>query len=120
MYKPAKIEKLWIFRIPIYGYRVNVVVSTDIEKSVKKHGFDTDMTGTKAIHFVIKDQPVSWIFLPADSGINEIVHEGTHVVQRIIHWIGAKYDDREFVAYLMAHVIQGVYEFHEHAKNVLK
>jgi len=119
----SKLDKTYIFRLPIYGYKVEITVSRDIVKSIRKariNASDEALAGTDAVHFPVTNESISLLFLPLNADINTIAHESTHITQRIIEWIGAGYKDKEFVAYLMAHVFQGIYEFHQKAKNFLE
>jgi len=118
----SKLDKSYIFKLPIYGYMIKITVSRDIKESVKNDRIicDLDLETTSAIHFPVANDALSLLYLPLDATINDIAHEGCHVAQRIIEWIGAGYKDKEFVAYLYGHVVQGLYGFHQKAKKYLE
>jgi hypothetical protein len=119
------IEKRYEQQLPIYGYTVHVVVSTNINKSRIKRdkvigrGWEEDYT-TRALHSGISDKPVSYIFMPANARVGEIVHESVHACQRIVEWIGATYRDPELIAYLIGYVTEGVYQFVGHFNKIYK
>lgn len=118
-------EKTYTQELPIYGYILKVVVSTDVNQSRIKRNkqfrreWVNDPT-TRALFTPFENAPLGYIFVPNDATVMEIAHEATHACQRIIAWIGAGYSDTEFVAYLFGYVIDGVYNFVEHFKNYHK
>lgn len=116
-------HKKWKFRLNMFGYIIYVIATNDMKKSLHKEKFtglsDNDIKTTAAWHFPVKDEGKSFVFLNLNTDINEIVHESTHVMQSIVEWIGAAYKEREFIAYLMAHITQGIYEFLESCKKSL-
>lgn len=116
-------HKKWKFNLTMFGYIIYVIATDNMKKSLEKEKFtgltDEDIKSSAAWHFPVRDQGKSFVFLNLNSDINEIVHESTHVMQSIVEWIGAAYKEREFIAYLMAHITQGIYEFLESCKKSL-
>ena len=118
-------EKVYTQELPIYGYTLKVVVSTDINQSRMKRSkqfkreWEYDPT-TRALFTPFDNAPLGYLFIPHDATIGEISHESTHAGQRIMQWIGAGYTDLEFVAYLFGYITDGVYDFVQHFKNYHK
>lgn len=104
-----------------FGYVMTVVVTTNIPEAVKKAKITglskEELEGGSAWTFTDKQNGKCFLFFNPDAKINEIAHESSHVLQNVVTYIGAGYQEREFIAYLYGHIVQIVYEFIEYCKN---
>ena len=111
--KKKFIERIWVLEIPLYGYNVTIHVTNDFAKCVKNHEYQImhDVDEARALHIRNDSEPESVLMFGLDATINDISHECMHVTQKMVDWLSLRYDDREAIAYLNAHITQGVYEF---------
>jgi len=98
------------YNLPIEMFRhmLHVHVSNDPLESYKR--YITNGTRTepiRAVHVVMPNNH-SVLFLPFDIEPGEISHECYHVVHHIMTTIGAGYREEEFVAYLLAYIVEKV------------
>lgn len=111
--------------LPIYGYRIYVSVTDNLSKALEKKKITyPDIVQTRALHFAEKDVATSHLLFQTFANISDIAHESIHAMQRIITWISAGYQDREFVAYLGGYIIENVadivYHWQDDYKEIIK
>lgn len=118
--RSMKIFKEYKTRVPFppYGYRIYLVLSSDIRQSAKllkkRHDIDIsdDMMSPQMGAFnTYKDgKNFSVVVLPIDATVREIVHECHHAVRRMFKFLHATEED-ELFAYTLDYLVGEVYDF---------
>lgn len=104
--------KSWHF--PVFNnYEIKVVSSNDVKRAVKKFEHtrsvsDEDVEDTLALHFWVKDEDISYVFIPHKVKISAVVHECYHAIRRMLNVFGVDVDDNEIVAYHLGYLVQQI------------
>lgn len=106
-------EKNSIIYFPMYGYKINVVITSDILYSRNKRHVEIgeifkDKHSPLGLHSYHPEYGVSFLFLNPDTGIGTVAHECNHAVYRMFRWIGAEDVDEEIVSYTLGYIVQEV------------
>ena len=104
--------KSWHFPV-FHNYEIKVVSSSNIKKAVKKFEHTKnisaeDLEDSHALHFWVKDEDMSYIFLPHKTTISATVHEAYHAIRRMLNVFGVDVDDNEIVAYHLGYMVQEI------------
>src|SRR5258708_40343959 len=87
--------KSWHF--PVFNdYEIKVVSSNDVKKAVKKFKHTKnveDIEDVSALHFWVKDEDLSYIFIPHKAKISFVVHEAYHAIRRMLNVFDVDVDD---------------------------
>jgi hypothetical protein len=89
---------------------VNLVLTTDVEKSTLKIDPKYDGGATGALWIFNPTTQDAHIILPFRPDMGMIAHECWHCVRRLLRYIGAELDN-EVVAYHLGYAVNVVYEF---------
>lgn len=108
------IEHKTFIPIPIYNYRIYVVVTNDVSRSLTKWYSkigqeNTDDTGA-AFHLYLHGTPECTLILPRRADIGTVVHECWHAVHRMFKWVDIPVEN-ETVAYTLGYVCGEVGRF---------
>lgn len=94
----------------VYGYRVHIVFTNDLQASRNKIntliGGKCDVDGAAAIH--ASNGNVSHIFFKWDATPEQIAHESWHCIRRLMEYIGATLEN-EIVAYHIGHLVGAIH-----------
>lgn len=108
------IEKTKTITILPFYYRLYLVLTSDVTES---RILREDILGpypnripAAALHDALMSEPASWIFLPFEADISDVVHEVSHCIWQIMDYIGAKHED-EIMAYYMGWLTHQVCKF---------
>ena len=97
-------------RIPIYDRGMIISVTKNINKSLKKFGFD-DNEGEVVEGTVVEDDNGNiHVFIGPDANINVICHEAFHVTRNVLESAGLELSDssEEAFAYLNGWVAEKI------------
>ncbi len=99
------IEKKLKIAFPVFGYKLNVVITNSIDISrnkinskvgVAKSNFE-DCVG---LHSHKETEPEAFIFITPFSTPGTIAHESSHAVYRMFEFYGLDFDDENFAYHL--------------------
>lgn len=90
------------------GYVIHFIFTNNIQKAWLSR-FNTDTKGAKMLAdaaglHTAKDSH-SYVILPWDVGVKDMVHECWHAVHAMLDWAGIPLDNNELVAYTLGFVI---------------
>lgn len=100
-------------KFPVLGeYRVRVVVTSDLKKSLEQHGIPADADDNSTYAMAVHEDGTGYsaIFLPYGANISSVVHESWHVIRRMMEYLGIELDN-ETVAYHLGYLTEKVYNF---------
>jgi hypothetical protein len=111
---------------PVFGYRVGVVFSTNVPRTVQQYfsNFD-DSADTEACHCPCKNEGKAMLFMPFAVEPGTIAHECYHAVRRMLSYedVGL-YEvddesriDNETVAYHLGYLVKHVIAFQKIANK---
>src|SRR5271165_4378844 len=97
-----------------FEYEVNIVITNSIEGSYIKRekifGEKFESDGCIALHVWVRDEAISYIFLPYEADAGYIAHESFHCAWKIMEFIGARYEN-EIMAYTVGHITHQIDQF---------
>lgn len=97
-----------------FGYRVEIVYTTDIHGSGSKRGADIPERAY-ACHMDY-ESPRSTLLLPLDCDAGTVAHECYHCIYRVMERIGADHEN-EIMAYHIGDLVQVVHNFEPVARK---
>jgi hypothetical protein len=97
--------------IPIYGGRVRVHVTDDMEKTLDEVGYSSDLFCDACVLYSTDDSAYDLILKRGSVQHGLIAHECFHLTMRIMRGVNKKYDieNDEPEAYLMQFLVTEVY-----------
>lgn len=105
--RPQLKETVRTVIIQPYGYRLRIVVTTDLQQTIEKRHLNVP-PNIGAFHAYSPDSMCSTIFLPKEVGPGTVAHEAYHCVWNIMENIGATHEN-EVIAYTLGFVVEHVY-----------
>jgi hypothetical protein len=108
-------ERSKLIKFPVFAnYRVRIVVSNDIQWSIKKifrlYDIAHQANECEAMHIWIGGVSTSYLVFPNDCPVGTIAHECWHCVRKICDHFGSEFDD-EMVAYHLGYLTQEAFDF---------
>jgi hypothetical protein len=108
------VERKKSFNIDMFGYRVVIVLTNDIEGSVDKHANEFppnvrfgNIAKAQALHIFHPMRPFSMVILPFNADLSTVAHEAFHVVWRVMEFVDADHEN-EVMAYMLGYVIEHI------------
>lgn len=113
------------FKVPIYGTKIKLVVTENLDSYSKNNDIDENTINHRAVvyNFFDFDRDFDLIVLfPIDVRTNDIVHEVFHLVCYIMNHIGCKLSDEseEAFAYLTEYLYKKIVNIIINEKSKLK
>jgi hypothetical protein len=103
-----------LIALAAWHYDVNVILTTDIEKSRQKINEKIDDIGisetTNGMCVSRRDLSVSWLLLGFDATAEVVAHECWHAIWELSQWAGAELEN-ETVAYHLGYLVQRTTDF---------
>jgi hypothetical protein len=93
-------------------YIVHVEVTSDIVRAMKKYKHTKNVEDSRddeACSVHVKNENMSFIFLPLNAKAGTVAHECWHVVQRMMEYMGVELDS-ETVAYHLGYLVDEVFK----------
>lgn len=118
-------EKTHTIYFPMYGYKINIVITSDILYSRNKRQDEigepfNNKHQPLGLHSYHNEYGISFIFLNPNSGAGTTAHECNHAVYRMFRWIGAVDVDEEIISYTLGYIVQEIDNFviNSHLKSL--
>lgn len=108
-------EQEFTIDIPVFNYRVIVVITNSISASRDARDELLGETSHKlnkyvdGLHSYNEEEPDSYIFITPRTTNGVIAHEVFHVIWRVFEWVGAKLDN-ETIAYHLSYIVDEIDE----------
>ena len=108
-------ERKKSIKFPIFvNYTVNIIVTNDKQKSLKKiankYKLVIDQDHFEALSINVSDYSTSFLLFGENPSVGTIAHEVWHTVRHmLVEWVGAGLDN-EVVAYHLGYLTQQVYD----------
>jgi hypothetical protein len=105
-------ERHMLIALDAWNYAVNVVLTTDIEKSrqkINKAMYDIEVDET-IDGLCVPSKSASWILLGFDASAGVVAHECWHAVWNLSQWAGVELEN-ETIAYHLGYLVQRTTDF---------
>src|SRR5581483_9327451 len=103
-----------ILDFDVFGYRVTFVFTNDLQRARDEYdeviGRHFDATGAGAFHTAVDEamDNRSFIFFKENAQAEQIAHEASHVIFRMLKWAGVVENDSEVFAYHLGHLVGNI------------
>lgn len=103
------IEHEYSVEVNNFGYSIHFVFTDSPQRSWLKR-FNTDESGMAMLKDAAGTHTIqagghSFIILPWDCGVKDMVHECWHAVYALLKWAGIPLDNNELIAYTLGFII---------------
>ena len=103
-----KHERSKTVKFPVFGYKIQVVVTEDLKKSLEKRGLDP--SSCTSVHGYWDGKAFSVLLFQTNPRVGTVAHECWHAVRRMLKFHEAEFEN-EVVAYHLGYLTQQVYDF---------